>query len=93
MRVVVYATKLDEHLSFSDRNMMIEVWIEDLRLCINEKNEILRQDNPRRAYKHFGTINLSEEYCEIAKEYLESKEFFQNQNNKIFSAIRKSLIN
>ncbi|MBN2510335.1 MAG: hypothetical protein JXB03_08665 [Spirochaetales bacterium] len=91
MKAVVYATKGNKSDFFSDDNMILELWIENLQLCINEQHGVLKQDNPRRAFKHFGTFNVSDEFCEIAREFLDSRSFFQTQNQKIFQALRQKL--
>ncbi|WP_319562103.1 hypothetical protein [Marispirochaeta sp.] len=91
MKAVVYATKGNKSDLFSPDNMIIEIWLETLGICINEQHGIFRESTPRKAYKHFGTFNLSDEYCEIAREYLESRDFFQEQNAKVFTALKQKL--
>ena len=91
MKAVVYATKGNPSDLFSDDNMILEIWIENLRLCINEQHGVFHQDSPRSAFKHFGTFHLSDEFCELAREFLDSRAFFQSQNDKIFSALKQRL--
>jgi len=91
MKAVVYATKGAKSEVFSAENMVLEIWVENLGLCINEQHGIFRESTPRKAYKHFGTFNLSDEFCEIAREYLESRDFFQGQNAKVFTALKQKL--
>ena len=91
MKAVVYATKGNRSDIFSDDNMILEIWIENLQICISELHGISKQSNPGRAFKHFGTFNVSDEFCEIAKEFLESRSFFQVQSDKIFAALKQKL--
>lgn len=91
MKAVVYATKGAKSDVFTAENMILEIWVENLGLCINEQHGIFRESTPRKAYKHFGTFNLSDEFCEIAREYLESRDFFQGQNSKVFTALKQKL--
>ena len=93
MEGIVYSTKYGlDSIYHEYGKIIIEIWFEDLRICVNENNEVLRADSPRKAYNHFGTFNFPDKYCEILKQYLDLKESFEISNNKIMSAMKQQLM-
>ncbi len=89
MKAIVYKTKNPLKTEKNGINSLIlELWIDELKVCINELNDIFRNPEPRMAYKHFGSINLTDSFCEAIEKHLTSKENFETNNSKIFDAIR-----
>lgn len=68
---------------------ILEIWIEDVKICINERNEFFRSATPRMAFNHFGTFEVPDEFCASIQDLIESREFFENSNNKLFGALLK----
>ncbi len=90
MKAVVYTTKRQTGAKSSETDaMIIELWIDELKVCINELNEIFRKPEPRMAYKHYGTINLTDVFCNAVESHLKSKENFDENNSKIFHALKQ----
>ena len=70
---------------------ILEIWIENLKICINEKNMAFHSPTPRMAINHFGTFNLPDQFCEIVKELVQRDQVFQTNNIKIFENLRNQL--
>ena len=91
MKGVVYTTKLPAVPGSPERGgtMLLEIWLEDIGLCINEKEGAFRSQGPRMAFKHFGTVNVSDDFCAAVQNYVEAKEFFESNNHKIFTTLNQ----
>jgi len=90
MKGVVYTTKVSTNtLKKEQTARILEIWIEDIQICINEKNECFRSPTPRMAFNHFGTLEVPNEFCSSIRELVESREFFEGSNSKLFSALLK----
>jgi hypothetical protein len=90
MKGVVYTTKISPTFTNGKKaSLILEIWIEDIGICINEINGAFRSSGPRMAFNHYGTINVSDEFCVSIQEYVAGKEFFEQNNSKIFSALKK----
>jgi hypothetical protein len=93
MEGIVYSTKYGLDSIFHEQGKIIlEIWFEKMNICVNENNEVIRQDSPRRAINHFGTIDFPDKYCQMVKTYLESKEAFEASNLKVVGAMKQRLM-
>jgi hypothetical protein len=85
MKAVVYSVK---HKS----EKILEIWVERLSLCINEKNEIRRAASPSGAINHFGTFDLPDAYLNMCNDYLTKKEEFDSKNTAHFNILKLKLV-
>jgi len=69
----------------------MEIWVEKLRVCINEINGAFESPTPRIAINHFGTFNLPDPFCELVKDYVVKKGAFEEGNQKLFGALKQRL--
>ena len=95
MKGIVYSTTPTQSISTGggDKNeKILEIWIEDLKICINEKEGAFYHKSPRRAFNHFGTFELPDPFCHIIRNHVKLKEDFEMSNKKIFDALRDKLI-
>jgi hypothetical protein len=91
MNGVVYSTREPGEQASQDRVIM-EIWIEQLGICINERNGAFYSAAPRSAINHFGTFNISDQICKSVKEFTDEKLAFEQVNQKIFSALKGRLL-
>jgi len=90
MKGVVYTTKVTANsLKKEQTAKVLEIWIEDIQICINERNECFRAPVPRMAFNHFGTLEVPNEFCSSLVDLVNSREFFESSNKKLFSALLK----
>ena len=90
MRGVIYTTRVTTNTLKKEQSAKIlEIWIEDIKVCINEKNEFFRSATPRMAFNHFGTFDVPDEFCASIEELLQGREFFETGNTKLFAALLK----
>lgn len=87
MQGVLYSTRR----SPENPEMMLEIWIAQLGIAINEKGEAFKTEGPRKAHNHFGTFNLSDDFCETARTYVISGEKFREANGKVFGTLKDKL--
>ena len=92
MKSIVYSTRLSYDKSYQGPDeLILEIWIENLRICINEKNMAFKSQSPRTAINHFGTFNLPDKFCEGVKTLIESREIFEAGNMKVFTNLKEQL--
>ena len=93
MKGIVYSTK-GETAPVSNRegSVILEIWFEDMQICVNQDNDVFRHNGPRNAQNHFGSMEFPQTFSEIVKRYLESRETLESSNPKIFTALRKKLM-
>ena len=92
MKSIVYSTRLSYDKNYKGPDeIILEIWIENLRICINEKNMAFTSQSPRTAINHFGTFNLPDKFCEGVKTLIESREIFEAGNIKVFTNLRVQL--
>lgn len=95
MKGIVYSTTPTQSISAGKgggNEKILEIWIENLKICINEKKGAFYQETPRRAFNHFGTFELPDPFCQIIRNYVKLKEDFELSNKKVFEALREKLI-
>jgi hypothetical protein len=85
MKAVVYSVKYGS-------DIILELWVERLNICVNEKNEIRRAASPSGAINHFGTFDFPDTYLNMCNEYLERKEEFESKNVAHFNIIKLKLV-
>jgi hypothetical protein len=90
MNGVVYSTKSQDSAGGNSR-VIIEIWIEQIRVCINEVDGAFLSDTPRAALNHFGTFNIADPICRSIREFADKKIAFEQVNAKIFSALKQRL--
>ncbi len=90
MEGVVYSTRLLNPRSGKDEVVM-EVWIEKLSVCINEMDGAYASSSPHSAINHFGTFNLPETFCALVKDYVAKKSAFEEGNTKLFAVLKARL--
>lgn len=91
MNGVVYSTKSSRSVG-GQPQVIIEIWIEQIRICINEIEGAFSSPAPRAAINHFGTFNIADPICQSIREFVEKKSAFEQINAKIFSAIKPRLV-
>lgn len=90
MKGVVYTTRVSTTSITKEKSeKILEIWIDEMKICINERNEYFRSEAPRMAFNHFGSIEVPNEFCETAKALVESRERFDGSNAKLFGALNK----
>ncbi len=89
MNGVVYSTKAS---NTPDAQVIIEIWIEQIQICINELDGAFVSAAPRAAINHFGTFNIADTICQSIREYVQKKDAFEQINSKIFSALKQRLV-
>ena len=93
MKSVVYSTRLSFDKAYPGQDeTILEIWIEHLGICFNEKNIACKSTSPRTAINHFGTFNLPDNFCNTIKAHIESKEIFEANNMNIFKNLKTQLI-
>jgi hypothetical protein len=93
MKCVVYSTRLSFDKTYTGQDdTILEIWIENLGICFNERNVVYKSTSPRTAINHFGTFNLPDSFCDSVKTYLESKEHFETNNQTIFKGLKTQLL-
>lgn len=94
MRGVVYSTRAaDPAAGAAQGATILEIWFEDLQICINQNNEVFRHNGPRKALNHFGTLDFPAGFCDTVKKYVEMREKMEQSNSQVFTALRKKLMN
>ena len=88
MNSVVYSTKG----SGGEPQVIMELWIEGLRVCINETGGAFASAKPRSPINHFGTFDVPDSLCRTIQEYVEKKTAFDKVNKKIFAALKQRLV-
>ena len=86
MKGVVYSTRNGQG------STTLEVWFEDIGICVNQNNEIFRHNGPRKAMNHFGTMDFPAAFCESVKKYVELRENVEESNGKLFTVLKKKLM-
>ncbi len=90
MKGVVYTTRVSTNtLKKEQTAKILEIWIEDIQICINEKNECFHSTAPRMAFNHFGTLEVPNEFCEAIRQLVRTRESFQTTNTRLFTALLK----
>ena len=93
MKSVVYSTRLSFDKAYTGQDeTILEIWIENLGICFNEKNIACKSPSPRTAINHFGTFNLPDNFCNAIKAYIDTKEIFETNNTNIFKNLKAQLI-
>ncbi|MBN2051309.1 MAG: hypothetical protein JW760_12730 [Spirochaetales bacterium] len=72
--------------------MVLEIWIEELKVCANERGGAFHSPSPRTALNHFGTFNVPDQYAQAVKDYVDKRKVFEENNVKIFPALKKQLV-
>lgn len=91
MNGVVYSTRAPGEQAGQDRVIM-EIWIEQLGICVNDQNEAFYSSTPRSAINHFGTFIISDQICKNIKEFLDKKLGFEQVSQKMFAALKGRLL-
>lgn len=91
MNGVVYSTR-DSAAADGQQKIIMEIWIEQVGICINENGEAFESAAPRTAINHFGTFNIADAICKSIREFVEKKAAFGQINDKIFSALKQKLV-
>ena len=91
MNGVVYSTR-SSNVAGGEQEIIMEIWIEQVGICINESGEAFESTVPRSAINHFGTFNIADPICTSIREFVEKKATFEQINNKIFSALKQKLV-
>lgn len=91
MNGVVYSTR-SSNVAGGEQKIIMEIWIEQAGICINDKGEAFESSAPRTAINHFGTFNIADPICASIREYVERKTTFEQINEKIFSALKQKLV-
>ncbi len=91
MNGVVYSTRVEGARPGQD-SVVIEVWIEQLRIAINEVNGAASSAAPRTAINHFGTFDIPDSFCALVKDYVARKASFEEGNAKLFAALKARLV-
>lgn len=91
MNGVVYSTKNSDSVG-GQSTVIIEIWIEQIRICINEVAGAFTSAKPRAPINHFGTFNIDDQICQSIREYVDKKASFEQINSKIFSALKQRLV-
>ncbi|HUZ17927.1 MAG TPA: hypothetical protein VMV68_06040 [Spirochaetia bacterium] len=91
MNGVVYSTRVPGDQP-GQQQIIMEIWIEQIGICINETNGAFKSAAPRSAINHFGTFNISDQICQTVKEFVEKKLTFEQINQKIFGALKSRLV-
>ena len=90
MKGVVYTTRVSTTSITKEKSgKILEIWIDGLKMCINERNECFRSEAPRMAFNHFGTVEVPEEFCEIVRALVEDREKFETSNSRLFEAMTR----
>lgn len=93
MRGVVYSTKPRDTAGANGKGMTIlEIWFEDLGICVNQNRDVFRSPGPRGAINHFGTMDFPAAFCESLKKYVEQRENVESNTAKLFEVLKKKLI-
>lgn len=88
MKGVVYTTRVSmTSITREKSEKILEIWIDEIGVCINERNECFRSDAPRMAFNHFGTLEVPNEFCESVKVLVEDQERFEATNTRLFTAL------
>lgn len=88
---VVYSTRVLDPATGKEIEIM-EIWIEKLKIGINEINGAFSSYTPRNAINHFGTFPLPDGFCVLVKDYVAKKTSFELGNAKLFSLLKSRLI-
>lgn len=91
MKAVIYSTRNKRRNTDEAGDIILEVWIEELKICANERGGAFYSPSPRTAINHFGTFNVPEAYARAVKEYIDTRAAFEESNAKIFPALKKQL--
>ncbi|HUX20381.1 MAG TPA: hypothetical protein VMW69_04015 [Spirochaetia bacterium] len=91
MNGVVYSTKSQDSAG-GQPQVIIEIWIEQIGICINETNGAFTSPAPRAAINHFGTFNIADPICQSIREFVDKKSTFEQISTKIFSALKQRLV-
>jgi len=91
MKAVIYSTRLKRRGTDREGDIVLEIWIEDLRICANERGGAFYSPSPRTALNHFGTFNVPDTYARAVREYIDKRSVFEESNVKIFPALKKQL--
>lgn len=89
MKGVVYLTRSEEGNNRGDT--ILEVWFEDIGICVNQNNKIFRHSGPRKALNHFGTMDFPNAFCDSLKKYVEMRENVEENTAKLFAVLKKKL--
>ncbi|MDR1893521.1 MAG: hypothetical protein LBQ61_02355 [Spirochaetales bacterium] len=90
MRGVIYATRITTNtLKKEQTAKILEIWIEDLQICINQNNEFFRSSAPRMAFNHFGTFEVPDDFCRSVEELVKNRESLETSNGKLFGVMLK----
>ena len=92
MKAVIYSTKNKRRGTDGTGDIVLEVWIEDLKICANERGGAFYSPSPRTALNHFGTFIVPDGYARAVKEYIDSRAVFDENNKKVFPALKKQLL-
>ena len=88
MKAIIYKTKTLPDKQ-GKRATIRECWIEDVGLCINEKNEIFSNNRPRTVFEHLGSIDIPPNFGRSLKNYFELGQNIEKNTTLIFNAIEK----
>lgn len=92
MKAVIYSTRHKRRGTDLEGDVVLEIWIEELKVCANERGGAFSSPSPRTAMNHFGTFNVPDNYARAIKEYVEKRAIFEESNTKVFPALRKQLM-
>jgi hypothetical protein len=87
MRGVLYST--DSKLTAGKK--VLEIWIEEAGISINEEGFAYKTESPSKAYNHFGSFSLSDSFIEAAKQHIAHMAIFKDANTKVFTTLRRGL--
>lgn len=91
MNGIVYSTKSPDSAG-GQSQVIIEIWIEQIQICLNEADGAFPSSAPRAAINHFGTFNIADPICQSIREFVDKKSAFEQINSKIFGALRQRLV-
>jgi hypothetical protein len=90
MKGVVYTTRVSTTSIKKEKSeKILEIWIDGIAVCINERNECFRSEAPRMALNHFGSIEVPDEFCQSVNTLVESRERFEATNTRLFGALSR----
>lgn len=90
MKGVVYTTRVSTTSITKEKSeKILEIWIDDIKVCVNERNEFFRSDAPRMAFNHFGSIEVPDEFCQTVNTLVEARERVETSNSRLFSALNR----
>mgnify|MGYP006289426791 CR=1 FL=1 len=93
MKGVVYSTRTGKSAAANGQgNTILEIWFEDMGICVNQNNDVFRHNGPRKAMNHFGTMDFPAGFCDSIKKYIDLRENIETSNSKLFEVLRKKLV-